>query len=213
MDLNVSSQLLPPSVETENSETRAEKRRRLDSPKMSDIKAPIPWPKHVHTQLETHSYQPESPYKSMKVGSDRVFNDAAALDNLSSQPPSPTIHGPPSLEIPPMTTTPPLAIPAETLSPTPAQIPIEVDEETDLNSILPSPPCSSNFNSVHETILRNRMEFEEDRFGMDLVDAADALSSDDVVSFDEYDPFFETSDVCSVLIQLRFRPRKGYLLP
>jgi hypothetical protein len=200
IDSNVSSQLLPPYVETENSETRPEKRRKLYSPEASDIKAPIPWPKHAHTQLEIHSHQSVSPYSSMKLRSDCLFNDATALDNLSSQPPSPTIHGPPSLEIPPMTTTPPLAITAETPSPTPAQNPIEADEEMGLNSILPSLPSSSHLNSVHETILRNRMEFEEDHFGMDFVGVADALSSDDVVSLDEYDPFFDTSDVCSVLM-------------
>jgi hypothetical protein len=197
-----SSQLLPPYVETENSETgeRAEKRRKLGSPKISAIKAPIPWAKHAHTGLESHSYESQSPYESMKMGSNRGFKDVTALDDLSSQPASPTIHRSPSLEIPRKATTPPLAITAETPPPTSAQNPIEIDEEMDLNSILPSPPCSSNLNSVHETILRNRMEFEEDHFGINLVDAADTLSSDDVVFLDEYDPFFDTSDVCSVLI-------------
>lgn len=200
---SVFSQLLPPSVGKEGGETqeRAEKRRKLGSPRTNDIKAPIPWAKPEHMQLESKSHQSQlkSP-EEVKMESNHVCDDVIILHDDSSQSAPPATHRRRSLEIPQRATTPPLAITDNTPSPPPMQSPTESYEEMELDDVLPSPVPSSDLKLVHETILRNRMEFEEDHFGMNLAKNADILSSDDSVSFDEYDPFFDTFDVRSVSI-------------
>jgi hypothetical protein len=195
---SITSSLLSPFVE-KDVQARAGKRRRLSIPRTTDIEASMPSTNHqVYVDFEPQRSRPASPSESLKMELDSVYQEPAIVETRAPQP---------STSVPRRVTTPPLAITDDTPPPSP----MKDCDEVSVSSVIPSVQQHSNLGSVDETIYRNRMEFEEDHFGRNYGDDETMLLSEDSELLDEYDPYFDTSDVCSIVIWLRFRHRKRVL--
>ena len=135
---------------------------------------------------------------------DTQYQDPAIVETHAPQPASSELRISPFPQPPRRLTTPPLAITDDT----PPQSPMKDCDDASISNVIPSVPQHSNLDLVDETIYRNRMEFEEDHFGRNYADDENMLFSEDSELLDQYDPYFDTFDVCSIVIWLRFRPRK-----
>jgi hypothetical protein len=204
------SSLLSPFVEKDDGEVqaRAEKRRRLSISRMTEIEASMPSTNHqVYINLEPQSNRSTSPYEILKMELDTLYQEPAIVETRTSQPATSVFRSSPFPKSPRRFTTPPLAITEDT----PPQSPMKDCDEMSISSVMPLMPQHSNLESIDETIYRNRMEFEQDHFGRNYGDDENMLLSEDSELLDEYDPYFDTFDVCSIVIWLRFRPRKRVL--